>query len=246
MKSPVLVLGATSTIAREIAYALSKKGYPLVLTGRDSEELQKLSRDVAIRSDLPAPYFVFNAEDVSSCHQMVDNVLSKHQKLSGVVSAFGYLGDQQQAEKDPNEALKIMQCNYVGTCLILDACANHFVDKKEGWIIGLSSVAGDRGRQSNYLYGSAKGAVNLFLQGLRNRLHTHGIKVITVKLGFVDTKMTFGKSGMFLVASPKDVGSQIADLPEKNSDVVYLPRFWRYIMGVIKLIPETLFKRLKL
>jgi len=117
---------------------------------------------------------------------------------------------------------------------------------KRGFIIGISSVAGDRGRQSNYVYGAAKGALSLYLQGLRNRLHPSGVRVITIKPGFVDTAMTYGLPGMFLVASPQAVGESIASSPGKSADVVYLPWFWRYIMLIIKHIPEPIFKRLKL
>lgn len=118
--------------------------------------------------------------------------------------------------------------------------------KRRGFIIGISSVAGDRGRQSNYVYGAAKGALSLYLQGLRNRLYPRGIRVITIKPGFVDTAMTYGLSGLFLVASPQNIGERIVRSLDKSADVVYLPWFWRYIMMIIKHIPEPIFKRMKL
>jgi short-subunit dehydrogenase len=118
--------------------------------------------------------------------------------------------------------------------------------QESGFIVGISSVAGDRGRQSNYVYGSAKSGLTAFLQGLRNRLYPSGVHVMTVKPGFVDTAMTFGLPGLFLVANPQDVGEKLAASAEKGKDEVYIPGFWRYIMAIIKSIPERLFKTLKL
>jgi decaprenylphospho-beta-D-erythro-pentofuranosid-2-ulose 2-reductase len=136
--------------------------------------------------------------------------------------------------------------NYLGAMSVLDQCANLLATAGAGFIVGISSVAGDRGRQSNYYYGSAKAGLTAYLSGLRNRLSGQGVQVLTVKPGFVDTAMTYGLEGMFLVASPEDVGRQIVRAVEKRRNTVYLPWFWRYIMLIIRHIPEFLFKRLKL
>jgi decaprenylphospho-beta-D-erythro-pentofuranosid-2-ulose 2-reductase len=162
-----------------------------------------------------------------------------------VVLAFGYLGDQLAA-RDFKVGEKIIAANFTGAASILSHCANYFELKKSGFIIGIASVAGDRGRQSNYVYGAAKGALALYLQGLRNRLYVSGVQVITIKPGFVDTAMTYGLPGLFLVASPQYIGERIVNSLEKPADVVYLPWFWRYIMLIIKCIPEPVFKRMKL
>jgi short-subunit dehydrogenase len=159
--------------------------------------------------------------------------------------AFGYLGDQQAA-RDFGVGKKVIAANFTGATSILSHCANYFEQKKCGFIIGVASVAGDRGRQSNYVYGAAKGALSLYLQGLRNRLYVSGVRVITIKPGFVDTAMTYGLPGLFLVASPQYVGQRIVGSLTKSADVVYLPWFWRYIMFIIKCIPEPVFKRMKL
>ena len=124
--------------------------------------------------------------------------------------------------------------------------AQRFEDKGSGFIIGIGSVAGDRGRQSNYVYGSAKGAFHLFLQGLRNRLSSRGVHVLTVKPGFVDSPMTFGKEGLFLVASPEKVARAILRALKRRRNVIYVPWFWHWIMLIICCIPEFIFKRLKL
>jgi short-subunit dehydrogenase len=165
--------------------------------------------------------------------------------LSGVVLAFGYLGDQQ-ASRDFKVGAKVITTNFTGAVSVLSYCAKYFETLQKGFIIGISSVAGDRGRQSNYVYGAAKGALSLYLQGLRNRLQASGVRVITIKPGFVDTAMTYGMPGLFLVASPQNIGERIVAALDKSADVVYLPWFWRYIMLIIKLIPEPIFKRMKL
>jgi short-subunit dehydrogenase len=150
------------------------------------------------------------------------------------------------AARDFKSGEKIIVANFTGAASILGYCANFLEQKKHGFIIGISSVAGDRGRQSNYVYGAAKGALSLYLQGLRNRLFASGVRVITIKPGFVDTAMTYGLPGLFLVASPHDIGKRIVAALDKSADVVYLPWFWRYIMLIIKHVPEPIFKRMKL
>jgi decaprenylphospho-beta-D-erythro-pentofuranosid-2-ulose 2-reductase len=140
----------------------------------------------------------------------------------------------------------VIASNFTGAVSILSYCANYFEPLQRGFIIGISSVAGDRGRQSNYVYGAAKGALSLYLQGLRNRLFAKGVRVITIKPGFVDTAMTFGLPGLFLVATPQSIGERIVAALGKSADIVYLPGFWRYIMLIIKHIPEPIFKRMKL
>jgi short-subunit dehydrogenase len=129
--------------------------------------------------------------------------------------------------------------------LALNIIANHFEQRHKGFICAVSSVAGDRGRQSNYLYGSAKGALSIYLQGLRNRLHHSQVRVITIKPGFVDTRMTFGRSKLFLLASPDRVARGIYQAVVRGKNVVYLPWFWRYIMLLVRAIPEGIFKRLR-
>ena len=152
-----------------------------------------------------------------------------------------------------NEMIGVLNC-YTGAphefsdeeISLLTALATFFEKKKSGFIVGISSVAGDRGRQSNYVYGSAKGAFALFLQGLRNRLHPAGVRVLTVKPGFIDTRMTFGEVAPGMAADPEAVGAAILKALDRNRSVIYVPWFWRYIMLVIRSIPEPIFKRLRL
>jgi decaprenylphospho-beta-D-erythro-pentofuranosid-2-ulose 2-reductase len=245
MNENVLILGATSAIARATATAFAARGDSLYLASRDLDELQRIAADLHIRYGVEVYYGSFDAEASETHDAFFQSVLATMPGLSGVVLAFGYLGDQQAARSFKTGA-KIIASNFTGAASILSLCADHFEAQQRGFIVGISSVAGDRGRQSNYVYGSAKGALSLYLQGLRNRLYSSGVRVITIKPGFVDTAMTFGLPGMFLVASPQSVGERIVRVLSKSADVVYLPWFWRYIMLIIRSIPEPVFKRLKL
>ena len=245
MSETVLILGATSAIARATAVAFAARGAALYLASRDLDELERIAADLRLRHDVEVCYGVFDAEAVETHEVFFRSVIETMHGISGVVLAFGYLGDRQAA-RDFKVAEKIIASNFTGAASILSHCAEYFEPLQRGFIIGISSVAGDRGRQSNYVYGAAKGALSLYLQGLRNRLYASGVRVVTIKPGFVDTAMTYGLPGLFLVASPQDIGKRIVATLEKSADVVYLPWFWRYIMLIIKHIPEPLFKRMKL
>lgn len=245
MSGHVLILGATSAIARGTAAAFAARGDNLYLASRDVDELKRIAADLQVRYGVKVQYSQFDATNTDTHAAFFLNVIQTTQGLSGVVLAFGMLGEQQAA-REFKVADKIIASNFTGAVSILSLCANYFEPLKRGFIIGISSVAGDRGRQSNYVYGAAKGALSLYLQGLRNRLFPAGVRVITIKPGFVDTAMTFGLPGLFLVASPQTIGQQIVYTLNKASDVVYLPRFWRYIMLIIKHVPEFIFKRMKM
>ena len=242
----MLILGATSAIARSAARAFAEKGYSLYLAGRDAAELERLASDLQIRYRVEVRYGVFEAEDYGSHAGFIERVGDEMGAVEGVLLAFGYLGDQRLATSDSAERVAVIARNLMGAVSLLEPVAAYLERQRSGFIIGISSVAGDRGRQSNYIYGSAKGGFTIYLQGLRNRLFHAGVRVMTVKAGFVDTGMTYGMPGLFLVASPDHVGAEIVRALEKGRDVAYIPWFWRYIMLMLKLIPESLFKRLKL
>lgn len=246
MSGSVLILGATSAIARGAAEAFAERGHSLYLAGRDSAELERLAADLSIRFRTNVRHGLFEAEDYDGHAGFVEKVEREMAGFEGVLVAFGYLGEQGVAAKDSAERAAIIARNLTGAVSLLEPVAAYLERRQSGFIIGISSVAGDRGRQSNYIYGAAKGGFTIYLQGLRNRLFHSGVRVLTVKAGFVDTAMTYGMPGLFLVASPADVGKQIVRAVGKRRDVVYLPWFWRYIMLILKLIPESLFKRLKL
>jgi NAD(P)-dependent dehydrogenase (short-subunit alcohol dehydrogenase family) len=164
-----------------------------------------------------------------------------------VVSVVGELGDQSRAQSDLEHARTVLRTNFEGPALLLGLFAERFAARGSGTIVGISSVAGDRGRGSNYVYGAAKAGFTAFLSGLRNRLAAAGVRVITVKPGFVRTRMTQGmKLPPLLTAEPDEVGRAIFAAGEKRGDVLYVRPVWRGVMGVIGLIPETIFKRLRL
>ncbi len=246
MKNPILILGAHSAIARSAAQLWAEQGHPLYLAGRNEEELERMAADIRIRTGSDVKTGYFDACAFADHAIFMQRVTLEMPQLEGVLLAFGSLGDPQAAAQDFNAAKAIIDANYTGACSILTHCANYFSEKKGGFIIALSSIAGDRGRQSNYVYGSSKAGLNTYLEGLRNRLFKDNVRVITIKLGFVDTPMTYGKPGMFLVATPHKIAAGIVKSVHGWRDVIYLPRFWRGIALIIKSIPEFLFKRLSL
>lgn len=242
---PVLVIGATSAIARAVACELAKKGHGLFLAGRDLQELWRIASDAKIRYGVEVNVGVFDADDVFSHAAFVENVIKRTEGLGGVVYAVGDLGEQSEIEKDPSLAKPVIERNYLAAVSVLLHLAKHFEETRSGFIVGISSVAGDRGRFSNYVYGSAKAGLTTFLQGLRNRMSKVGVPVLTVKPGMVDTAMTFGRPGLVMVADPQDVARQIVEAIKRRADVIYVPKKWRLIMFVIRNIPEKIFKRTK-
>ena len=242
-----MVLGAASAIARAIALEFAGRGYGLLLAGRDMEELERIAADARVRHGVEARALFFDALQPDSHAAFVESCRqASKDSIEGAVLCFGALGDQAQAQSDAAEARRIVDTNFTGAVSILGHFANHLEEKRAGFLCALSSVAGDRGRQSNYVYGAAKAGLTVFLQGLRNRLYRSGVRVVTIKPGFVDTAMTFGRPGMFLVASPQSAARRIVAAVEKGKDQAYVPGFWRWVMLVIRLLPERIFKRMRL
>jgi decaprenylphospho-beta-D-erythro-pentofuranosid-2-ulose 2-reductase len=240
----VLILGASSDIAKAAARQYARKGATLFLAGRNEETLQGLARDLSIRHNVIAKFVPFDADDIGS-HASFYKSISPVPDV--VVCAFGYLGDQETAQSNWDECNRIIQANYTGAVSILNIIANDMEARKSGAIVGVSSVAGDRGRQSNYIYGSAKAGFTAYLSGLRNRLFKSGVHVVTVKPGFVDTKMTNGlKLPAPLTAKPEQVAAKMIRAVENKSNEIYVLWMWRWVMMIIKSIPEGIFKKLKL
>jgi len=243
----VMVLGATSSIARAVAQEFAAHGHSLLLGGRDQRELSTLASDLAIRCGVNVATLTLDVLNFADHEAALRSWLDlEGDTLDGVVLCVGYLGDQAAAQADFAEARQIIETNLTGCVSVLNFIANEFESRRSGFICALCSVAGDRGRQSNYLYGAAKGGLAIYLAGLRNRLSRSNVRVITVKPGFVDTAMTFGRSGLFLVASPERVASAVYKAIRQGKDIAYVPWFWRPIMFLIRLIPESVFKRMRL
>lgn len=241
----LLILGGNSDVAYAVALEFAARANAdITLASRNMEILEKKARDIEIRHPVSARAMAFDAAAVGA-HRSFYAALDP--KPDGVVAAFGYLGDQAKAQSDFDEARQIIETNFTGAVSILEIVAADFERRGKGFIIGISSVAGLRGRQSNYFYGAAKGAFNIYLSGLRNRLSKRRVHVISVLPGFIDTKMTQGLGlPALLTATPAQVARDIYAAYLKSKNIIYTRWFWRWIMAVIQAIPESIFKRLSL
>ena len=243
-KESVLVLGARSDIGKAIAHKFASLGHPIQLAARNADNLKTYKADLELRYTVPVTLHNF---DVLSTDEHFD-FLNSLPALPGIaVCAVGLLGQQQINEQEVQTAINVMRSNYEGPASIFAELANRFIDRGSGTLVGISSVAGERGRMTNYVYGSAKAGFTAFLSGLRCRLAKQGVHVITVLPGFVETKMTEGMNlPVWLTASPSEVANAIERAVRKNQDVVYVRPVWRLIMTVIRSIPEQIFKRMSI
>jgi decaprenylphospho-beta-D-erythro-pentofuranosid-2-ulose 2-reductase len=241
--SPVLIIGASSDIGRALAHEYARRGASLVLAVRRVERLDPDLRDLGHRHGATARAVELDILDPAEREAFL---VGLNEVPGTVVSVVGLLGDQKAAESDPEAARMIMETNYVAPALLLSALANRMAERGAGTIIGISSVAGDRGRATNYVYGSAKAGFTAFLSGLRNRLAGRGVQVMTVKPGFVATRMTRGlKLSKALTASSDQVAKAIVEAQLAGRTVIYILGRWRLIMLVIRLLPEPIFMRMK-
>ena len=239
--SPVLILGARSDIGRALARAYAAEGRSIVLAARRAGELKADVNDLQVRYgvSVSAAEFDVTAPDADAFFAHLP------EPPGTVVLVAGLLGDQATAETDDGEAARVLETNFSGAARWLLAAAR--VMKRGGTIIGISSVAGDRGRASNFVYGSAKAGLTAFLSGLRASLVGRGIHVMTVKPGFVNTRMTEGmNTPKLLTARPDEVARAVIAAQRRGKDVLYVRPVWRPIMWVIRMVPERLFKRLPL
>lgn len=243
----VVILGATSGIARAIGRALGQRGFDLVLAARDTEENAALAADVALRTGCRAWAVALDAGDDEGHDAFVARCVElAGERLEGVVACLGNMPPQEQAQADWRTARSIVDVNFTAGVVLLERFAAILEQRRAGWICGVSSVAGDRGRMSNYIYGSAKAGFSTYLAGLRNRLWHSGVHVVTVKPGPVDTAMTYGLDKLPFLAQPDAVGERVVRGILKRRDVIYAPGIWRWIMLVIRYVPEWKFKRLKM
>ena len=242
--SYVLIIGAKSDIAKAVARKYAENGYSLYLAARQSSELETFAADIKIKTQQDVQCVELDILDYAS-HNNFYKALTE--KPLGAISAVGYLGEQDKAQSDFNEAQKIIDTNYTGVVSLFNIIADDMEQRKEGFIVGISSVAGDRGRKSNYIYGSAKAALSTYLSGLRNRLYESKVHVLTVKPGFVATKMTATMDlPKKLTAQPEDVANDIYKAQQKKQNVLYTKWLWKWIMLIIKSIPEFIFKNINI
>jgi hypothetical protein len=242
--APVLILGARSDIAKSVAHKFAKLGHPVQLAARDVASLAADKTDIALRYGVPVTLHTFDAVALKTHEAFVDGL----DELPAIaVCAVGLMGTQDENARDIAVAAQVMRSNYEGPASILAVLANRFEQRGSGTIVGISSVAGDRGRATNYVYGSAKAGFTAFLSGLRNRLAKRGVHVVTVLPGFVATQMTEGMDlPAKLTAAPQEVADAIVVAVHKKKDVIYVRPIWRLIMLIIRNIPERIFKGLKI
>lgn len=239
-----LILGAASDIGIAIAEKFASEGYNIQLAARNASRLQPLQSDLAIKYSSRVSIHEFDALSFDT-HATFFEELDPKPEVS--VCVFGLLGENEKAVDDWDQASKIIHTNYTGAVSILNIIAKHYAAKQEGTIVGISSVAGERGRQSNYMYGSAKAGFTAYLSGLRNSLYHKKVHVVTVQPGFVFTKMTENISlPKMLTAKPEEVGEAVYNAVRSRKNVVFVKWFWRYIMLMIKNVPEVMFKKMKL
>jgi short-subunit dehydrogenase len=242
--SYILIIGAKSDIAKATAREYAKHGYDLYLAARNTDDLNEFVNDVRVRTQQTVKAIELDILDYQSHQAFYDQL---EEKPLGVISAVGYLGVQEKAQLEFQEAQRIIDTNYTGLVSLFNIIANDFEQRRSGFIVGISSVAGDRGRKSNYIYGAAKSALTTYLSGLRNRLCSSQVHVMTVKPGFVATKMTEGMDlPEKLTAQPEDVAKSIYNAQQNNKNVLYTKWVWRWIMLIIITIPEWVFKKMSI
>jgi short-subunit dehydrogenase len=245
MMNTWIILGATSSMARAFARKLAERGHTVIVAGRDLDDLKALAADLNARGAAEATAMRFDARDPASFAPIIRKVEIEPGEIS-VASFVGSMPSQAEIDADPALIESVAIDNFTGPARFLAEIAPLMEERACGTVVGVGSVAGDRGRIGNYVYGAAKAGLATYLSGLRNRLTRAGGHVVTVKPGFVDTSMTWGIEGMFLVASPDKVAGDILRAVEKKRNVIYTPGFWWLIMTIIKLVPERIFKKLSI
>ena len=240
----VLVIGARGGMAQEAARILAARGDRLYLLARDPLKLEAVARDLVARGAAAVEREAADFLDTDRHGALLERAWQAFAGFDAVLVAHGTLGDQQRCEADYTAAEREIRANFLTAASFLTDVANRFAAAGRGTIAVITSVAGDRGRQSNYVYGAAKAGLSTFLQGLRNRLARQGVRVVTIKPGFVDTPMVAHIKKGPLFASAARAGQLIVRAMDGGGDVVYLPWFWRYIMLAVIHVPERVFKRL--
>jgi decaprenylphospho-beta-D-erythro-pentofuranosid-2-ulose 2-reductase len=244
----ILIIGATSAIAQAVAQRYASEGGRIFLVARDAARLDVLADDLKVRGALQVDTLAADMLEHDRHPEVIAAALDALPDLDAVLIAHGVLPDQEACQASAQQSMEMIDVNFLSSVSLLTPLANIFAERGRGTLAVISSVAGDRGRQSNYVYGAAKSGLDAFLQGLRNRLSKSGVHVVTIKPGFVISPMTDhieGRGGP-LWATPDKVAAGIVQAIEKDKDVVYLPGFWALIMFIIRNIPERIFKKLSL
>jgi decaprenylphospho-beta-D-erythro-pentofuranosid-2-ulose 2-reductase len=247
VKNPnhILIISATSAIAEQLARRLTSNGAACYLTGRDTSRLEIIAADLRVRGARQVEIESLDVADARALNGLVERAAEALGGLDTLIVAAGLLPDQHKINTDANRLRETCEVNAIAPMVMLNEAAAYFEQQGHGQLVAIGSVAGDRGRATNYVYGAAKGALEIFLSGLRQRLHPRGVQVLLVKPGFVDTPMTAAFKKGPLWASPERVAQDIVRAMEQGRAVIYTPWFWRWIMLIIRLIPERIFVRLR-
>jgi decaprenylphospho-beta-D-erythro-pentofuranosid-2-ulose 2-reductase len=242
----ILIIGATSSIASATARLFAADGDALFLVARNNHKLKAVADDLSVHGAGQVQTALMDALDYDRHQAVINEAITQLEGLDVALIAYGTLPNQRACEASFELARREFETNALSVVSLLAHLANVFEPQGRGSIAFISSVAGDRGRQSNYVYGAAKAAVNTYLQGLRNRLARTGVHVLTIKPGFVDTPMTSAFAKGVLWATAEGVATDILQAIVDRRDVLYTPWFWRYIMALIRVMPERLFKHTSL
>jgi short-subunit dehydrogenase len=242
----VLIIGATSGIGSTVAQVFSQEGYNVICSSRDEEQLGYLISDLEIRYGRKPCAAPIDLTKISSITGFVRRLYEDFKTIDCVVVTAATMPGNETEYYDEESLINTTMTNFIGIASVLNEISRRMINNNSGMIICLSSVAGERGRQSNFIYGASKSALNTYLQGLRSKLFKHNVYVITVLPGYVDTLMSYGKVKSQFAVSPYYVARKIYKLTKNKKDIVYVPSVWWLIMKIIKLIPEAIFKRLNL
>ena len=245
MSRNVAIIGATSAIAQAVARNFANAGDRLILVARDQEKVDAVAQDLLVRGASGVDKILCDLSDLEGLPGLFGAISALVKNLDVVLVAHGVLGDQRKAEKDWSHAEMLLRVNFLSAAALLTPLANYFESQGHGTIAVISSVAGDRGRGSNYVYGAAKAATTAWCSGLRSRLAKSGVHVMTINPGFVASPMTAHLRRGPLFVEPGPVGEAIFQGIERKKDVIYVPGFWRVIMFIIRHLPEFVFKRLR-
>ena len=242
----ILIIGATSAIAEHCSNIWAKEGASIFLVGRNKEKLNEINSNLRSKGAKVVFSYLMDLDEIENHKIMLDEAQDRLVDINIILIAYGNLPNQEVCEENVSVALDEIKTNAISTIALLTEISKRLVKKKSGTIAVITSVAGDRGRASNYVYGSAKAMVTTFLSGLRQRLNESNISVVNIKPAFIDTPMTKAFKKNILWSTPEKIAPKIVAAINNNKTEIYIPSFWRIIMMIIKCIPEFIYKKIRL